>query len=138
LGGGMSACPSFPCVAQNRTPCSVSTSRSSNRTCRFAASGSRTSPPCGRSRAARRSPLKPNQPQRLVQVTVREACPSRPLHLVLPHQPPTEPRAGRALHPAIGCGDRPQTEIVRPAQQDRVEPAGHLLGVHPQPPTIGL
>ncbi len=42
LGGGISGCPGFPCVAQSRTPCSVSTSRSSNRTCGFAASGSRT------------------------------------------------------------------------------------------------
>ncbi len=32
----------FPCVAQSRTPCSVSTSRSSNRTCGFTASGSPT------------------------------------------------------------------------------------------------
>src|SRR5215472_13401193 len=34
--------PGFPCVAQGRTPCAVSTSRSSNRTCGFPASGSRT------------------------------------------------------------------------------------------------
>ena len=32
----------FPCVAQDRRPCSVSTSRSSNRTGGFPASGSRT------------------------------------------------------------------------------------------------
>ena len=42
VGGGMSGCPGFPFVAQNRTPCSVSTSRSSNRTCGFPASGSPT------------------------------------------------------------------------------------------------
>ena len=42
LGGGMSGFPGFPFVAQNRMPCSVSTSRSSNRTGGFPASGSRT------------------------------------------------------------------------------------------------
>ena len=42
LGRGMSVCPGFPFVAQGRMPCSVSTSRSSNRTCRFPASGSPT------------------------------------------------------------------------------------------------
>ncbi len=33
VGSGMSGCPGFPFVAQNRKPCSVSTSRSSNRIC---------------------------------------------------------------------------------------------------------
>jgi hypothetical protein len=42
VGSGMSVYPAFACVAQNRMPCPVSTSRSSNRTCGFAASGSRT------------------------------------------------------------------------------------------------
>jgi hypothetical protein len=42
LGGGMSVYRGFPCVAQNRTPYSVSTSRSSNRTGAFNASGSPT------------------------------------------------------------------------------------------------
>ena len=45
LGDGMSVYPGFPCVAQHRTPCPVSTSRSSNRTCGFPASGSRTRHP---------------------------------------------------------------------------------------------
>src|SRR5258708_39354866 len=42
LGGGMSECQGFPVVAQDRTPCSVSTSRSSNRTGGSPASGSPT------------------------------------------------------------------------------------------------
>ncbi|HVS37713.1 MAG TPA: DUF6036 family nucleotidyltransferase, partial [Gemmataceae bacterium] len=37
VGCGMSGCPGFPFVAQNRKPCSVSTSRSSNRTGGFPA-----------------------------------------------------------------------------------------------------
>jgi hypothetical protein len=44
LGSGMSGYPGFPFVAQNHKPCSVSTSRSSNRTCRFPASGSHSDP----------------------------------------------------------------------------------------------
>ena len=42
LGNGMSVCPGFPFVAQNRRPYPVSTSRSSNRTGGFPASGSPT------------------------------------------------------------------------------------------------
>ncbi len=42
LGSGMSVYPGFPVVAQNRMPCPGSTSRSSNRTCGFPASGSPT------------------------------------------------------------------------------------------------
>ncbi len=39
LGGGISVYPGFPFVAKYRMPYSVSTSRSSNRTCPFKAFG---------------------------------------------------------------------------------------------------
>ena len=99
-------------------PCSVSTSRSSNRTCGFPASGSRTrthafahekvavaQPAVGRgptSRAGTRRGTRVHSPSR---------------HLVLLAQPPTEPMSQRvrSTHP-IRPADRPEAEVVRPAR----------------------
>ncbi len=59
--------------ASRAQPCSVSTSRSSNRTCGFPASGFRTRWSRVRSRKVACPRLELHQPQRLVQVLVREA-----------------------------------------------------------------
>jgi hypothetical protein len=61
----------FGCRRQSIQPGSVSTPRSANRTCGFAASGSRTRDSCRRTRTGRtRSPLEPQQPQLVVQAAV--------------------------------------------------------------------
>jgi hypothetical protein len=75
--GGLGQAQRFPALsaagASLAWPCPVSTSRSSNRTCGFAASGSRTRTSRVRARGPVGSSLEPQQAQLLVQVMVRVA-----------------------------------------------------------------
>src|SRR5471030_1609918 len=83
--------------------CSVSTSRSSNRTGGFPASGSRRRS-CHGPREAGLTHAEVDQPQLLMQVLIGEpgGCPS--WHLVLLAQPLTQPGAHMLFHGAIGFG----------------------------------
>src|ERR1700733_4382010 len=69
----------------------------------------------------------PCQLQVLVQVFVREACCSLTRHLVLRTQPLTQPTTHVLIDGPIGLADRPQAEVVRPANQHTVELDDHLL-----------
>ena len=93
-------------------PCSVSTSRSSNRTGGFPATTARAAVPalgqggsCVRPREVACDVREPDQSQCLVQVLVGEACRSRSLLLVFLTQPPAEPRRDVAIHGTVGLAD---------------------------------
>ena len=98
----------------------VSTSRSSNRTGGFPASGSRR-----RSHAFAHGKLavrvgKQTRPKRFVQVLIGElgCCPA--LQFVLGTQPLTQPVAGVLVHRPIGLADRTQAEVVGPPANMRL------------------
>src|SRR5665213_2407153 len=123
-------------------PCSVSTSRSSNRTGGFPASGSRTrmiwsNNSCFRPREVARSPRQPYQTEGLVQVLVRVLRGTRTGLLALLTQPPAKPSRGVGIHGAIGFADRSQAEVIRPARQATVETCHQLLVFQPEKASVG-
>jgi hypothetical protein len=73
LGVALRVAGPFVCRCPSSPPCSVSTPRSSNRTCGFPASGSRTRCSCVRTRALTRTAYEFAQPAGAVQVWVRAA-----------------------------------------------------------------
>ena len=91
---------------------SVSTSRSSNRTGGFPASGSRRR----RHVSAHERPALPraevNQTQLLVQVLAGEQGLHPGVHLVLMGQPPTQPPAGVLFHRPVGPADDSGRSLV--------------------------
>ena len=121
----MSVAGPFGCRCPSSRPCSVSTSRSSNRTCGF------PHPALGQDTHAfahgrlRVSARQLDQPQCLVQVLVREACLSHCRDLVLVAQPPAEPSVGVSVDRPVALTDRTQAEVVRPALQLPIESRDH-------------
>jgi hypothetical protein len=109
-------------------PCSVSTSRSSNRMCGFPASGSR-----------RKFTISPTRSGRYVSQAllsrrsrtgiILEPAGSRSRHLVFMTQPPTQPSAGMLINRPIGSADRSKTEVVRPPIQHLIEFPDHFRRV---------
>ena len=105
---------------------SVSSRRSSNRTCGFPASGSRTRS-CLRPRKARRSRCKARETVVGPQSLVREAHRLPGPHLVLATEPLAQPPRGVPVDGAIRRADLPKGEVVRPTGQHPVETPYHLL-----------
>ena len=99
---------------------SVSSRRSSNRTCRFPASGSRTRS-CLRPRKARRTHRKAGEPVLLPEPLVRESHVSPGPHLMLATEPLAQPPGGVLVNRRVCRPDLPQDEIVRPAGQQPVQ-----------------
>ena len=104
----------------------VSSPRSSNRTCRFPASGSRTRS-CLRPREAGRLPLQAHEAEVIPQPLARVVHVSPRLHLVLPTQPLAQPLDRVCVHGAIRRAYLSQLEVVRPAEQSSVQPLHHLF-----------
>ena len=112
----------------SRTNHSVSTSSSSNRTCGFPASGSRTR----RHAFTHGSPApksgQADEPE--VPVEVREGIRPAPASpdLVLVAQPPAQPRSGVVVERTVGPVGRPYPRVVRPAAQGAVQLLHQLRG----------
>src|SRR6185295_6445681 len=70
---------------------------------------------------------KPGKVQDLVQVVAGEASHAPVRLLVLRTQPPTQPTTHVLIECSIGRADRPQAEIVRPANQHPVELGNYRL-----------
>ena len=108
---------------------SVSTPRSSNRTCGFPASGFRTKViSCFRPREVGCGCRQPYQPQRPVKVFVRIAASSGTLDFMFPTQPPlTQPITAMSVHCAIDFAHRSKAKVIAPASKQRIE-FFYLLG----------
>ena len=74
-----------------------------------------------------------HQSQRLVEVGVRVARPTRTVYLVLTTQPPAKPLTHVCINGSIGFTDRTQVKVVRPTTQLEVEFSDLLMGILPQP-----
>jgi hypothetical protein len=101
-------------------PCSVTTSRSSNRTCAINASGSRrkfTSSPTRSGRYVSQARLSRRSRTGIDPGTAGSGS----LYLVFVRQPPTQPSAGALIDRPIGSPDRSKTEVVRPPIQHLIE-----------------
>ena len=115
----------------------VSTPRSSNRTCRFPASGSRTR--TSRLRPRHVAPKRAQAYEPEVPVKVREwigpalASPD----LVLDAQPPAQPHRCVAVERPIRFADGAYLEVVRPSAQRAVQFCHQLCGVLPSPRSGG-
>ena len=104
---------------------SVSSRRSSNRTCGFPASGSRTRS-CLRPRKARRAHGKAGEPVLLPESLVRKSHILSGAHLVLATEPLAQPPGRVPVNRRVGRADLPQDEVVRPAGQQPVEACHHV------------
>ena len=103
----------FGCQCQNIQPCSVSTSRSSNRTGGSPASGSPTRLPCIRPRSvAADRPVECQSVVVFVQTQIGRILRAAP-RVGLPLQPPAEPTAGVLLHDLPGAGPIRSTTALK-------------------------
>ena len=115
-------------------PCSVSTPRSSNRTCRLPASGSRTRSYL-RPRKAARARYKAGEPICVPETLVRESHVVPGRHLVLTTQPLAQPPGRVPVHRGVGRAHLAQDEVVRPPGHEPVEATyHHLRGQQSGPP----
>ena len=103
---------------------SVSSRRSSNRTCGFPASGSRTRS-CLRPRKARRMRRKARETKLFPESLGREPHFFPGPHLVLAAQPLAQPPGRVPVDRRVGRADLPQGEVVRPAGQPPVQARHH-------------
>ena len=94
---------------------SVSTPRSSNRTCGFPASGFRTKViSCCRPREVGCGCRQPYQPQRPVKVFVRITASSGTSDFMFPTQPLTQPMSAVSVHCAISFAHRSKAKVIAP------------------------
>src|SRR4030095_12403721 len=106
---------------------SVSTPRSSNRTCGFPASGFRTKvDSCGRPREVGGRFGEADQAERLVEILVGVRSSPGSAHFVFTTQPLAQPMAGMRVHRPIGFADGAKAEVLAPSAQQSVELADHL------------
>ena len=108
----------FRCLTPRRG--FVSSRRSSNRTCRFSASGSRTRS-CLRPRKARRTRRKMREPVIGPEPLGREAHVFPDPHLVLTTEPLAQQPCRVLINRLVGRADLSQDEVVRPTGQQPVE-----------------
>ena len=107
---------------------SVSTPRSSNRTCGFPASGFRTKViSCFRPREVGCGSRQPHQPQRPVKVFVRITASAGTSDFMFPTQPLTQPMSAMSVHCAIDFAHRSKAKVIAPASKQRIE-FFYLLG----------
>ena len=134
----------FGCRCQTIPPCSVSTSRSSNRTGGFPASGSRTRivsncvVQASRPRKVASSHRESDQTKGLVQRLVGEACGSTTRLWMFRSQTPTEPVRDVMVHGTRGFAHRTLPEVVCPAPQLAVQAIHDLGHVLESPVPAGL
>src|SRR5581483_3384025 len=118
-------------------PCSVSTSRSSNRTGGFPASGSRMRHQVLGPRKTAHEHLRREQPERAVQVLIRIESPQNTSPLVFQAQPPAESLGSVPINRPICVGDRTQGKVLGPTPQYPVHVRHDLFDCHPCGATIG-
>ena len=107
---------------------SVSTPRSSNRTCGFPASGFRTKViSCFRPREVGCGSRQPHQSQRPVKVFVRITASSGTSDFMFPTQPLTQPITAMSVHCAIDFAHRSKAKVIAPTPKQRIE-FFYLLG----------
>ena len=107
---------------------SVSTPRSSNRTCGFPASGFRTKVmSCFRPREVGCGSRQLHQSQRSVKVFVRITASSGTSDFMFPTQPLTQPITAMSVHCAIDFAHRSKAKVIAPTPKQRIE-FFYLLG----------
>ena len=111
---------------------SVSTSRSSNRTCRSPASGSRTRLHAFAHERLRPLPSQSHEPESVVEDRGWIAPAPLSAFLELGPQPPAQPRNGVAVDRPVSVADRAYLEVVRPAAQRAIQLAHQLRGLLPR------
>src|SRR5262245_65220246 len=135
LAGGEWPFPAMP-VPQSTRHGSVSSHRSSHRTCGFASYGARTGHHAFRPRKVARSQRQTLEPQLLIVVLVGETCSAPTWRLVLLTQPPAKP----LNHVRIDCPVRPvartHAEVVGPPAQQPVDPCPSHLRLAQQPAPV--
>src|SRR5216683_1629263 len=111
--------------------------RSSNRTCRFPASGSRTRTSRLHPRHVVPKPAQAYEPEVPVKVRewIRPALASS--DLVLEAQPPAQPHGGVVVDRPVRLGGGAYFEVVRPSAQRAVQLLHHLCGLLPSPRSGG-
>jgi len=119
-------------------PCSVSISRSSNRTCGFPASGSRTRRHADAHEKGCPALAKSDDAHLSVQVVRRETGIAPIADRVLRAPPLADPLEDIVIDVLQGLGDRADLEVVRPADQEAVQRDAHRFRRLPQPLTTGL
>ena len=129
LGCGLLLCPGFPVVRclNIRLPCSVSTSRSSNRTCGFPASGSRTRTHAFAHAARRAITQSGRAPIAVYRYASEKRASPRPASLCFRRTPLAEPLEDVGVHGSIGPADRAQREVIRPAREHAVDHGRRVL-----------
>ena len=107
---------------------SVSTPRSSNRTCGFPASGFRTKVmSCFRPREVGCGSRQLHQSQRSVKIFVRITASSGTSDFMFPTQPLTQPITAMSVHCAIDFAHRSKAKVIAPTPKQRIE-FFYLLG----------
>ena len=118
---------------------SVSTPRSSNRTCGFPASGFRTKViSCFRPREVGCGSRQLHQSQRSVKVFVRITASSGTSDFMFPTQPLTQPITAMSVHCAIDFAHRPKAKVIAPASKQRIEFCYFLGRLAAQCPALRL
>ena len=135
LAGGEWPFPAKP-VPQSTRHGSVSSHRSSHRTCGFASYGARTGHHAFRPRKVARSQRQTLEPQLLIEVLVGETCSAPTWRLVLLTQPPAKPLNHVRIDCPVRPVDRTQTEVVGPPGQKPIELCHLQFCVDQQPAPV--
>ena len=107
----------------------ITSSRSSNRTCEFPASGLQTKS-CLRPRQAFCLKRKTSQAVLLIQPVIGKSHIFPVPHLVFSTQPPAKPLFRMSINRRIRWRYLTQTKVIRPARQHLIEAFDHLFRVH--------